>query len=130
MLADSLELNKTKIARFITTQLCCPPEVTAKLTHEIESLCSARAIMHRQVDCTRPCDSFEWFGGKYNVDFHAYVHSFDVPLYVTTTGLRMVSSDVEQEIFDNDSDADDSGAQEIWPSTKGSAKAAEADRLC
>jgi hypothetical protein len=91
MLANSLELNKTKIARFITTQLCCPPEATAKLTHEIESLCSARAIMHRQVDCTRPCDSFEWFGGKYNVDFHAYVHSFDVPLYVTTTGLRMVS---------------------------------------
>ena len=91
MVAGALDSFKTNIARHIISKLSCSPEAARTLTSEIEILCSARAIMHRKVDCSRPCDSSEWFGGKYNVDFYAYVFAFDVPLYVTITGSRMVS---------------------------------------
>ncbi len=92
LLADALESNKAIIARHIIFQLSCPPEAATKLAHEILSICSARAIMHRQSDCSRPCDSLEWLEGKYYVDFYAYVlFFFDVPLYVAITGSRMAS---------------------------------------
>ena len=59
MVAGALDSFKTNSARHIISKLSCSPEAARTLTSESEILCSARAIMHRKVDCSRPCDSSE-----------------------------------------------------------------------